>query len=147
MREKVLNDIISAMKSQDKETLAVLRMVKGAMQLEEINKKKELEDDEMVAVIAKQIKTRKESIEEFKKGNRTDLIEQTESEIAILETYLPEQMSEEKVIEVIDEAIASIKPSSASDMGKVMGIVTPLLRGKCDMGLVSKIVKEKLSNL
>jgi len=147
MRERVLNDIIAAMKGQNKEVLAVLRMVKGAMQLEEINKKKELDDEEMTAVFAKQIKTRKESIEEFKKGNRVDLVEQTESEIAILEKYLPEQLSEEKVLEVIEEAIATIKPSSASDMGKVMGAVTPLLRGKCDMGLVSKLVKEKLSNL
>ena len=91
MRERILKDLVTAMKEKDKEKLAVLRMVKGAMQLEEINKKEELKDDEVIAVLAKQIKTRKESIVEFQKGNRNDLVEQTEKEIEILETYMPEQ--------------------------------------------------------
>lgn len=147
MRERIINDITAAMKAKDKEKLAVLRMVKGAMQLEEINKKQELSDEEVIVVISKQIKTRKESIIEFEKGNRNDLIEQTNSEILILEKYMPEQLSEEKVNEIIDKTISDIKPVAVSDMGKVMGIVTPLLRGKADMSLVSKIVKEKLSNL
>ncbi len=146
MREQILKDLVSAMKEKDKDKLAVLRMVKGAMQLEEINKKKELSDDEVIAVLAKQIKTRRESIEEFKKGNRVDLIEQTEKEIAILETYMPEQLSEEEVAKIIDEAIAKIDAKVPSDMGKVMGIVTPQLRGKADMSQVSKLVKERLTN-
>lgn len=146
MRERILKDLVTAMKEQDKEKLAVLRMVKGAMQLEEINKKEELKDDEVIAVIAKQIKTRKESIVEFQKGNRNDLVEQTEKEIAILETYMPEQLSEEEVKKIIEEAIQKVNASAPSDMGKVMGIITPLLRGKADMSSVSKMVKEKLSN-
>ena len=84
MREKILNDLVSAMKNKDKETLAVLRMVKGAIQLEEINKKQELNDEDVVAVLSKQIKTRKESIVEFEKAGREDLIAQTKSEIEIL---------------------------------------------------------------
>lgn len=146
MRERILKDLVTAMKEQDKEKLAVLRMVKGAMQLEEINKKEELKDDEVIAVLAKQIKTRKESIVEFQKGNRNDLVEQTEKEIAILETYMPEQLSEEEVKKIIEEAIQKVNASAPSDMGKVMGIITPLLRGKADMSSVSKMVKEKLSN-
>lgn len=147
MREKILKDIMTAMKSQNKEKLSVLRMVKGAMQLEEINKKKELSDDEVVAVLSKQIKTRKESILEFEKGNRKDLVEQTQKEIEILNEYMPEQMSEEEIIRIIDEVFAEINPSAPSDMGKIMKNVTPKVMGKADMSLVSKIVKEKISNL
>ena len=89
MREQILEDLKTAMKNQDKETLAVIRMVKGAMQMEELNLKHELSDDEVIGVIAKQIKTRKESITEFEKGNREDLIQKTQKEIDILEKYLP----------------------------------------------------------
>lgn len=146
MREKIINDIKEAMKSQDKEKLAVLRMVKGAMQLEEINKKQELNDEDVIAVISKQIKTRKESIVEFEKGNRSDLIEKTQAEIKILEAYMPEQLSEEEVNKIIEEAIEQVNPQAPSDMGKIMGIVTPKLKGRADMSSVSKIVKEKISN-
>lgn len=146
MREKIINDMKDAMKSQDKEKLAVLRMVKGAMQLEEISKKQELNDEDVIGVIAKQIKTRKESIVEFEKGNRADLVEKTQAEIKILETYMPEQLSEEEVNKIIDDAIEQVNPQAPSDMGKVMGIVTPKLKGRADMSSVSKIVKEKISN-
>lgn len=147
MRQKILDDIINAMKNKDKETLTVLRMVKGAIQLEEINKKSELKDDEVIGVIAKQIKTRKESIAEFEKGNRQDLIDQANKEINILEAYMPEQLSEEEVNKVIDAAFDKINPTAMSDMGKIMGLLTPELKGKADMSSVSKIVREKLSNL
>lgn len=147
MRNKLLSDLVGAMKSQDKETLSVLRMVKGAIQLEEINKKHELSDDEVVALLSKQIKTRKESISEFEKANRVDLIEQTKKEIEILSKYMPEQLGEEEVIKIIDDAFNELKPSSQSDMGKIMGFVTPKLRGKADMSFVSKIIKDRLSSM
>ena len=147
MRERILNDLVSAMKNKDKEVLAVLRMVKGAIQLEEINKKQELNDDDIIAVLSKQIKTRKESIVEFEKAGREDLITQTKGEIEILSKYMPEQLSEEEVLKVIDEAFDTVKPEKPSDMGKLMGFVTPKLKGKADMGFVSKTIKEKLSNL
>ena len=144
--ERLNSDMKDAMKSQDKEKLAVLRMVKGAMQLEEISKKQELNDEDVIGVIAKQIKTRKESIVEFEKGNRADLVEKTQAEIKILETYMPEQLSEEEVNKIIDDAIEQVNPQAPSDMGKVMGIVTPKLKGRADMSSVSKMVKEKISN-
>ena len=147
MKNKIMSDLVSAMKSQDKETLSVLRMVKGAIQLEEINKKQELSDDDVIAVLSKQIKTRKESIAEFEKANRVDLIEQATKEIEILNKYMPEQLSEEEVIKVIEEAFQNIKPTSQSDMGKLMGYVNPKLKGKADMSFVSKTIKEKLSNI
>ena len=147
MRDKILSDIVAAMKEKDKDKLAVLRMVKGAMQLEDINKKRNLVDDEVIAVLSKQIKTRKESIVDFEKGNRQDLIEQTNKEIEILNKYMPEQLSDEEVINVIDDIFTKVNPTSSSDMGKIMGMVTPILKGKADMSLVSKLVKEKLNNL
>jgi len=147
MRERILNDLVAAMKNKDKETLAVLRMVKGAIQLEEINKKQELNDEDVIAVLSKQIKTRKESILEFEKAGRTDLIEQTSKEVEILNKYMPEQLSEEEVLKVIDAAFNELKPEKPSDMGKLMGFLTPKLKGKADMSFVSKTIKEKLGNL
>jgi len=147
MRERILNDLKEAMKNQDKELLAVIRMVKGAISLDEIDKKRELNDDEIIDVISKQIKTRKESIVEFEKGNRTDLIEKTQSEIEILNKYMPEQLSEEEIKEEINKVFEEINPTGMSDMGKIMGKVTPIFRGKADMSFVSKVIKEKLSNI
>lgn len=145
MRERILNDLKEAMKAQDKEKLTVIRMVKGAIQMEELNVKHELNDDEVITIIAKQIKTRKESINEFAKGNRQDLIDQTESEIKILEEYMPEQLSVEEVNEVIEKVFAEVNPTGMQDMGKLMGKLNPILKGKTDMGLVSSIIKDKLS--
>lgn len=145
MREKIMQDIVAAMKSKDKDVLTVLRMVKGAVQLEEINTKRELNDEEMITVLSRQIKTRKESIVEFEKGNRTDLIEKTQQEIDILSKYLPEQLSEEEVVKIIDEVFRAINPTGPSDMGKIMGALTSKLKGKADMGEVSKKVRAKLT--
>jgi uncharacterized protein len=146
MRNTILTDLVVAMKAQDKETLSVLRMVKGSLQIEEINKKKELNDEEMTSLLAKQIKTRKESIEDFKKGNRNDLIEQTEKEISILEKYMPQMMSKDEINKVLDELFAKLNPN-AKEIGKVMGAVMPLLKGKADMGLVNQLVKSKMESL
>jgi len=145
MLERLTNDMISAMKAKDKETLGVIRMVKGAVQLEEINKKKKLEDDDIIAIISKQIKMRKESIEEFKKGNREDLIAQTEFEMEILNKYLPVQLSDEELTKIVDEAITKVGAKEVSDMGKIMKELIPLIKGKADMGRVNSLIKEKLS--
>ncbi len=145
MRNQILEDLKTAMKNQDKETLAVIRMVKGAIQMEELNTKKELSDEEVIGIITKQIKTRKESIAEFEKASRDDLISKTESEIKILEKYLPEQLSDEEVLAIIEEAFSEVKPESMRDMGKLMGYLNPKLKGRCDMGNVSKIIRERLS--
>ena len=144
MRERIINDLKEAMKAQDKELLTVIRMVKGAISLEEINKKRELNDEEVIDVIAKQIKTRKESIVEFEKGNRLDLVENTKKEIDILNKYMPEQLNVEEVEKIVSDTISKVNPTSMKDMGKVMSLVTPLLKGKADMSLVSKLVKEKI---
>lgn len=147
MKERILNDLKEAMKQQNKEKLSVIRMIKGAIQMEELNTKKELQDDDVIGIIAKQIKTRKESIVEFEKGNRSDLIEKTNSEIKILEEYMPEQLSEEEIMIEITKAFEAICPTTVSDMGKLMGYLTPILKGKADMGWVSKVIRERLTSL
>lgn len=147
MKQKILNDLKNAMKNQNKELLSVIRMVKGAIQMEEIKVKHELSDDEVIGIIAREIKTRKESIKEFEKGNRTDLIEQTKKEIDILNRYMPEQMSEEEINATIDSVFAKVNPTKPSDMGAIMKEITPLVKGKADMSLVSSKIKERLSNL
>lgn len=147
MKDRILKDIVMSMKEKDKERLSVLRMVKGAIQLEEINKKETLKDEDVIGVLAKQIKTRKESIVEFEKGNRQDLIDQTNREIAILEEYMPEQLSMEEVEKIIEEAFESVKPESMKDMGRIMKEVTPKLKGKADMSMVSTKIRTKLEEL
>ena len=147
MRERILNDLKTAMKNQDKDTLKVIRMVKGSMQLMEINLKRELNDDEVIGVISKEIKTRKDSIKEFERGNRQDLVDETNKEIEILEAYLPEQLSEEEVNQIISEVFDKVQPSGMQDMGKLMGMITPLVKGKSDLGSVSSKVRERLSCL
>ena len=132
MRERIMNDLKEAMKNQDKELLNVIRMIKGAIQLEEINLKKELDDIEMTSLLSKQIKTRKETLEDLEKANREDLIVKTKKEIEILERY-------------IDEVFEEVKPETAKDIGKIMGKISPLLKGKADMSLVSKLIKDRLN--
>ena len=145
MKEKILIDLKNAMKNQNKDLLNVIRMVKGSIQMEEIKVKHELNDDEVITIIAREIKTRKESIKEFEKGNRQDLIDKTAKEIEIHNKYMPEQLSEEEVKKEIDKVVDELKPTSISDMGKVMGKLTSILKGKADLGLVNSIVREKLN--
>lgn len=147
MRERILNDLKTAMKNQDKDTLKVVRMVKGSMQLKEIDLKHELNDDEVIDIISKEIKTRRDSIKEFEKGNRQDLVDETNKEIEILEAYLPEQLSDEEIDSIINDVFDKVEPKGMQDMGKIMGMITPLVKGKSDLGSVSSKIREKLSSL
>ena len=144
MVEKLDKDMIEAMKSKDKDRLVVIRMVKAALKQEQIDHKKEINDDLLIDVINKQIKMRKDSIIEFEKGNRTDLVEKTQKEINVLMAYLPEQLSTEEVEKIINEIFEEVKPESQKDMGKVMKEAQAKLKGKADMKEVSKIIREKL---
>lgn len=145
MVEKLEKDMIDAMKNKEKERLAVIRMVKAALKQEQIDHKKEINDDLLIDIVNRQIKMRKDSITEFEKANRTDLIEKTQSEIEILMAYLPEQLSEEEVNKVIDEIFTEVSPEGPKDMGKVMGLAQQKLKGKADMKSVSTIIRERLN--
>lgn len=144
MVEQLEKDMIEAMKNHEKERLTVIRTVKAGLKQEQIDHKKEINDDLLVEVVSRQIKMRKESIVEFEKGNRQDLIDQTQAEIDILMNYMPEQLSEEEVLKVIDEIFAEVKPESGKDMGRVMKEANAKLKGKADMKTVSNIIKERL---
>ncbi len=144
MIEKLEKDMITAMKEKDKDKLTVIRMVKAALKQEEIDHKKEINDELLIDVVNKQIKMRKDSLVEFEKGARQDLIDKTQAEIDILMKYLPEQLSAEEVLKVIEDIFSEIKPEGQKDMGKVMGLAQAKLKGKADMKEVSTMIREKL---
>ncbi len=146
LTEQINEDVKTAMKNQDKEKLNVIRMVKSALQMAKINLKHDLSDEEAIDVIEKQIKMRNDSIEEFTKAKRDDLVKQYKDEINILKAYMPEQLKKEEVIKIINDAFAKINPTSPKQMGLIMKSVTPQVKGRYDMKEISSIIKEKLNN-
>ncbi len=147
MYDRIKEEIVNAMKEKNTLKVQTLRGVKGEIDLEHINKKVEINDELVISVLSHQIKTRRESIVEFEKGNREDLINKTLEEIKLLQEYLPKQLSDEEIIKVIDEAFEKVQPTSNKEMGLIMKEVTPLIKGKADMSKVSSIIKERHANL
>lgn len=144
MVEKLKQDMIAAMKAKDKERLTTIRMIKGDLDKEHIDKKREINDDLLIEVVNRGIKQRKDSIVEFEKGGRDDLIQKTQAELEILQSYLPAQLSEEEINSIIDDAFQTVNPEGPRDMGKIMKEVQPKLKGRADMKQVSEIIKAKL---
>lgn len=147
MFDNIKKDLINSMKEQDKFKLSVLRMLKSSIQKEEINKKSELTDDDVLNVIKREVKVRKASLEEYLEYNRNDLADNLQKEIDILKTYLPEELSREELLKIIDEQFHIINPMCMKDMGKVIKAVSSIVGTRADMSEVSKIVKEKISNI
>lgn len=145
MNEKIKQDLILSMKSKDEIKLSTIRLLKGAIEIEEKKIKRTLEDAEILEIVSKQIKLRKDSLEEFKKASREDLIDHINKEIEILNEYLPEQMSEEELTSVIDETIKEVNASSQKDFGIVMKNLIPKIKGKADTSIASQILKSKLN--
>ena len=143
--EKLNSEVVTAMKEKNKEKLNTLRAVKGAMQLEKINNKREENDDLLLDVVNKQIKMRKDSITEFEAANRMDLVESYQKEIDILNEYMPKLLIEEELNEIIENAIAKTNATTQKDLGLVMREITPLIKNKCDMKQVTQTIKEKLN--
>ncbi len=146
--EKLINDMKEAMKSKDKETLSTIRLLKSAIDLYKINNKMDrstVSDEVVIEIAAKQVKTHKESIIEFRNAGREDLAKKLEDEIKVIKNYLPEQLSEEEIEKVINDIFEKVKPTGKSDMGKIMKEVNILLKGKADMKTVSEIVMSKLN--
>lgn len=146
LQKQIEQDLIDALKAKEEDKVNVLRFLKSALQNKAIDvKAQELTDEQVGEVVASEAKKRKESIAEFKKGGREDLANQEEKELEVLKKYLPEQMGEEEIVQIIDSAISETGASSPQDMGKVMAKVMPQVKGKADGGLVSKLVNEKLN--
>lgn len=147
LQERLTEDVKTAMKAREagKSRLSVLRMVKASIRNIEIDRKKELNDEEVLDVLAKEVKMRRDSMEDFRKGNRPDLVAALEEEIAILAEYLPAQLSEEEVRALVDQAVSQAQAATAKDMGKVMAILMPQVKGKADGKLVNTLVRERLN--
>ena len=147
LRDRLTEDMKQAMKDKEagKLKLSVVRMVRSAAKYIEIDRHKELDDNELLEVVAKEVKMRKDSLEEFRKANRPDLLAALEQEIAILMEYLPEQMTEAEVRSLVTQAVADAQASSPKDMGKVMALLIPKVKGRADGKLVNSLVKELLS--
>ncbi|MGN0941194.1 MAG: GatB/YqeY domain-containing protein [Selenomonadaceae bacterium] len=147
LKEQLTADMKTAMKEREagKLRLSVIRLVRGAIRQQEIDGKKELTDEDVLGVIAKEVKSRRDSIEEFKKGNRQDLVDQNEAEIKILEGYLPEQMGEDEIRKLVAEAIEKVGATTPKDMGKVMKEIMPKTKGRADGKVVNTIVRELLA--
>lgn len=145
MFEKITKDLTEAMKAKDTFRTSVLRMLKSALKNEEINKKSPLTDDEVLAIIKKQVKTRKDSMNEYASYNRMDLADSLQKEIEILNEYLPEELSDEELEKIVKETITKVKAESIKQMGMVIKTISSEYGARCDMAKVSKLVKEKLS--
>jgi gatB/yqey domain protein len=144
LMEKLTADMKEAMKQGEKERLSVIRLVRGAVRQAEIDGKKILSDDEVIGVITKEVKMRRDSIEEFERGKRADLVKKAEEEISLLMPYLPSQLSIDEVKKIVEEAVAEVGATTAKDMGKVMGALMPRVKGRADGKLVNEIVRSIL---
>mgnify|MGYP006409499935 CR=1 FL=1 len=145
LKARITEDMKSAMKAKDKQALKAVRMIIGAIKQKEIDDRIELDDAQVMAVIQKMVKQRKDSISQFKDAGRTDLVDVEEAELVIINNYMPEQLSEAEVAAAVDKAIADSGASSMQDMGKLMGLLKGQLDGKADMGAVSGLIRSKLS--
>ncbi len=147
LRERLQDDTTAAMRSGDTLRRDVLRMVQNAVYNADKAKHTTMSDDEIVGVITREVKTRRESIEAFRKGGREDLVAKEEAEIAILADYLPEALTEDELQALVDEGVAATGASSARDLGKVMGWLSPKIRGRADGKVASGLVAQALARV
>ena len=144
LKQTLTEDMKAAMKSGDKARLGVIRLINAAIKQKEVDERIELDDAAVIAVLGRMLKQRRDSVSQYEAAGREDLAAVERAEIAVIEGYLPAQMDEAAINAQIDDAIASTGASGPADMGKLMGALKPKLAGKADMGLVSKLVKQKL---
>jgi uncharacterized protein len=145
LKERITEDMKGAMRAGEKERLGTIRLILAAIKQREVDERITLDDGQVLAVLEKMVKQRKEAITQFESGGRADLVAKEQSELAVLQGYLPTQMSDVELNDLIAEAIASSGATSIKDMGKVMAIVKAEAQGKADMGVVSARIKQKLS--
>lgn len=145
MFDKIKSDLLASMKEQDKFKLGVLRMLKSALQMEQINIGHDLTDEETLTVIRREVKKRNSSIQEYEKFGKTDTVQDLKHEVEILESYLPAMLSDEEVEKIIDEVIETFENPDIKSMGKIISLVKEKTNGNADMSKVSALVKERLS--
>jgi len=145
LKGQITDDVKKAMKAGDKDRLRVLRLITAAIKQVEVDERKEVDDDAVLGVLGKMVKQRRDSIAQYQQGNRPDLADIEAAEIDVIETYLPEPLSEQELDKIIDEAVSATGAESIRDMGKVMGAVKASVHGRADMGAVGARVKARLS--
>jgi uncharacterized protein YqeY len=145
LKTQLTDDMKAAMKAGDKERLGVIRLINAAIKQKEVDERIELDDAQVVAVLDKMVKQRRDSVSQYDAAGREDLAGIERAEIAVIEHYLPARMSEAEIVDVIDAAMRQSGAASPADMGKLMGVLKPMLAGKADMGEVSAIAKRRLS--
>jgi uncharacterized protein YqeY len=146
IKGQIQEDMKTAMRNQDKERLATIRLILAALKQREVDERITLSDEHVIAILDKMLKQRRESIKEFEAANRKDLVDKEAQEITVIQQYLPAQLSTTEVAALIDAAIKEAGATSAKDMGKVMGILKPKVQGRADVAAISNQVKEKLSS-
>ncbi len=144
LRQSINDDMKAAMKARETEKLGAIRLLQAALKQKEVDERVELSDDMILAIIDKMLKQRKDSIEQYKAGNRPDLVAREEYEVAILSAYMPAQLTETELTAIIDAVIAETGALSAKDMGKVMSALRPKVAGRADMGKLSATIKSRL---
>ena len=145
IKEQIMADMKAAMKAHDASRLGAIRLLMAAIKQKEVDERIQCGDAEIISIIAKLVKQRHDSIEQYTAANRQDLADKEQAEINVLSTYLPKPLTEEEIQAIIDEAIATLGASGMAAMGKVMGAVKPKLTGRADMGRVSALIKQKLT--
>lgn len=145
LKNQIAEDMKSAMKAKDTQSLKAIRMLLGAIKQKEIDERIELDDAAVLSVVQKMVKQRKDSISQFKEAGRDDLVAGEEAELVVINNYMPAQMSEAEIEAVVDQVISDTGASSMQDMGKLMGKLKAQLAGQADMGIVSGLIKSKLS--
>ena len=144
LKARIQDDMKAAMKAGDKARLAVIRLILAAIKQREVDERIELDDQQVLAVLDKMVKQRRDSIQQYRDAGREELAAAEEAEVAVIQEYLPEALSEAEIAAIVEQAIADTGASSMKDMGKVMGKVKPQVQGRADMGQVSALVKQKL---
>ena len=145
LKQKLIDDMKAAMKAGQKETLAVIRLINAAIKQKEVDERIELDDAAVIAALDKMVKQRKDSISQYDAANRGDLADIERAEMAVIETYLPAKMDEAAIVAAIEAAKTQTGATSPADIGKLMGVLKPMLAGQADMGLVSRLVKAALN--
>jgi uncharacterized protein YqeY len=144
LREKITEDMKVAMKAREAEKLSAIRLLQAALKQKEVDERITLSDSDVLGIIDKMLKQRRDSIEQYRAGNRPDLVAKEEFEVNVLQTYMPAQLSDAEVIKILDDVIAQTGAQGARDMGKVMNALRPLVAGRADMGKLSGLVKARL---
>lgn len=144
LSERLNEDMKEAMRTKDKFRLSVIRMLRAAVKNAEIERKKQLDDREIEDILSRELKQRKDALAEFEKAGRQDLVDQTNAEIAVISGYLPEPLSEAQIAELVEQAIRETGASGRADMGKVMAVLMPKVKGRADGKTVNRIVQERL---